>query len=83
MRGLIAVASVAGCLLAGAQAGKAEVLYPWCAQYAGEDGGGRNCGFSTLDQCRATVSGIGGYCEANPLYRPGPDTQPVPRRQRR
>ena len=44
--------------------------YPWCAQYSGEDGGGRNCGFSTLEQCRATVSGIGGFCEPN-LFYPG------------
>jgi hypothetical protein len=33
-------------------------------------GGGRNCGFSTLEQCRATVSGIGGSCEPN-LFYPG------------
>jgi hypothetical protein len=38
--------------------------YPWCAQYSG-DVGGQNCGFSTLQQCRATVSGIGGFCYEN------------------
>src|SRR5674536_316715 len=39
----------------------AAIEYPWCAQYSGgEDGGGRNCGFSTIEQCMATVSGIGG-----------------------
>ena len=43
----------------------AEIEYPWCAQYTGgEEGGGRNCGFSTLEQCRATISGIGGSCES-------------------
>jgi hypothetical protein len=31
-------------------------------------GGGRNCGFSTLEQRRATVSGIGGFCEPNLIY---------------
>jgi hypothetical protein len=37
--------------------------YPWCGQYSGGSmGGGRNCGFVTLEQCRATVSGIGGFC---------------------
>jgi Protein of unknown function (DUF3551) len=40
--------------------------YPWCAQYSG-DVGGTNCGFSTLPQCQATVSGIGGYCYQNPM----------------
>jgi hypothetical protein len=50
---------------------RAEIEYPWCAQYGGgENGGGRNCGFSTLEQCRATVSGIGGSCEPN-LFYPG------------
>ena len=44
--------------------------YPWCAQYSGGGGGGRNCGFVTLAQCMATVSGIGGFCEPNTLYVP-------------
>jgi Protein of unknown function (DUF3551) len=48
---------------------RAEIEYPWCAQY-GSDAEGRNCGFSTLEQCRATVSGIGGSCEPN-LFYPG------------
>jgi Protein of unknown function (DUF3551) len=50
---------------------RAAIEYPWCAQYSGgEMGGGRNCGFSTIEQCRATVSGIGGFCEPN-LFYPG------------
>jgi len=44
--------------------------YPWCAQYSG-DGGGTNCGFLTIEQCRATVSGIGGFCVPNQFYNPG------------
>ena len=27
--------------------------YPWCAFYSGDGGGGTNCGFLTLEQCRA------------------------------
>jgi len=47
--------------------------YRWCAVYSGGDnGGGRNCGFVTLQQCRDTVSGIGGWCEPNGFYT-GPD----------
>ncbi len=50
---------------------QAAIEYPWCAQYGGaEEGGGRNCGFSTIEQCRATVSGMGGFCEPN-LFYPG------------
>ena len=42
----------------------------WCAQYSGRAGGATNCGFFTLEQCRATVSGIGGFCAPNPFYNP-------------
>jgi hypothetical protein len=42
--------------------------YPWCAHY-GRDGG-TNCGFTTFQQCTATVSGTGGFCEQNTQYRP-------------
>jgi hypothetical protein len=48
--------------------------YRWCADYSGGfGGGGTNCGFVTLEQCRATVSGIGGFCRPNPFY----DGRPV------
>jgi len=46
----------------------AAIEYPWCAQYGGTADGGRNCGFSTLAQCMATVSGIGGGCQRNLFY---------------
>jgi len=45
--------------------------YPWCAMYSGDGGGGTNCGFLTLEQCRATVSGVGGSCTRNQFYNPG------------
>jgi len=41
--------------------------YPWCAYYKS---GGTNCGFTTFDQCMATVSGIRGYCAPNTQYVP-------------
>jgi len=43
--------------------------YPWCTAGSYKDGG-RNCGFSTFEQCMATVKGAGGYCEQNPMYQP-------------
>ena len=46
----------------------ARAAYPWCAVYGGEDGGGTNCGFVTLEQCRATISGMGGFCAPNQFY---------------
>jgi len=55
--------------------------YPWCAQYRTR-GGARNCGFVTWEQCMATVSGIGGFCERNAMYVPG-QGQRVRRKARR
>jgi hypothetical protein len=98
MRNSIAllIASVLGLSL-GASPSRAEITYPWCAQYADGGGdqyargiilvfdgtGGRNCGFWTLEQCRAALSGNGGWCEPNPMYRPGRDSPAGPRQPRR
>lgn len=42
--------------------------YKWCANTSGGMGAS-NCGFETLEQCRATVSGTGGFCDPNPFYK--------------
>jgi hypothetical protein len=55
--------------------------YKWCANYAGGRGGGGNCGFVTLEQCRLTLSGMGGLCNENPFYT-GPDRTVRPKRKR-
>jgi len=34
--------------------------YKWCAV---QSEGGTNCGFVTVEQCRASISGIGGFCD--------------------
>ena len=44
--------------------------YPWCAVYGGSWSGTSNCGFKTFQQCMATVSGIGGFCEPNQFFNP-------------
>ncbi|MFL6821270.1 MAG: DUF3551 domain-containing protein [Xanthobacteraceae bacterium] len=36
----------------------------WCATYRW---GGVNCGYSSSEQCWATVRGIGGFCRPNPF----------------
>ena len=79
MRGLLPVLAVAllGMLASGHQS-RAEITYPWCAQYGnGMDGGGRNCGFWTYEQCMAALSGNGGYCESNAMYH-GPQPGMIP-----
>jgi len=42
--------------------------YPWCANFA--DGAGTNCGFSSSEQCMATMMGSGGFCAQNNQYKP-------------
>jgi hypothetical protein len=78
MRSTLALLALAAAgLLTSTAASNAEITYPWCAQYMRD---GRNCGFSTYEQCRATVSGIGGYCEVNAMYRPSIPLAPSRRR---
>jgi hypothetical protein len=48
----------------------AQIYYPWCANYGGEEGGGTNCGWSTYEQCMVTIRGMGGFCAPNPFYTP-------------
>jgi Protein of unknown function (DUF3551) len=36
-----------------------------CAVYSKR--GTENCGYATLDQCRAQVLGLGGWCRPNPF----------------
>jgi hypothetical protein len=54
---------------AGANPRAEAQTYPWCAIYDMGDSA-YNCGFVTRDQCMATVSGIGGFCQLNDWYRP-------------
>ena len=67
---IVAATVVLAATVAGSSArSEAAPVYPWCAHYMTQNGP-HNCGFVTLEQCRATVSGIGGTCEANPFYSP-------------
>ena len=61
---LAVVVWMAVMLLAATSTADAEQLYPWCAYYSGLFSA-TNCGFDTLEQCRAAISGIGGMCQPN------------------
>lgn len=39
----------------------------WCAYYSGISSS-IECSYDTYAQCRATISGVGGFCAANPNY---------------
>jgi Protein of unknown function (DUF3551) len=43
--------------------------YPWCA-YIDSEGGGRNCGFVSFNQCMATARGLGADCRPNTQFTP-------------
>jgi hypothetical protein len=65
---ILALGTLLGCSVMAATDAQAQ-NYPWCAYYSG-DGGPRNCGFQTFEQCQADVSGIGGSCRRNTQYEP-------------
>ena len=54
--------------------------YGWCAEYLGF-GGNSNCYFTSLEQCRAALSGNGGFCRQN-LYYTGAAVVPPKSRHR-
>ena len=57
--------------------------YRWCAEYGGDMGGTSSCYFHTLDQCRAAISGNGGFCRQNPYYTGAPEGLPGRAKPRR
>jgi hypothetical protein len=45
--------------------------YPWCARIdLGDEV--ENCGFESLEQCKASLSGGGDHCIKNNTYKPPP-----------
>jgi hypothetical protein len=47
--------------------------YPWCEYMGGGfDGGGRNCGFISFEQCMQSAWGNGSDCRKNTMYEPPP-----------
>jgi hypothetical protein len=43
--------------------------------------GATNCGFLTIEQCRASVSGVGGFCVPNQFYNPRRSAKDTRKRQ--
>jgi len=79
---LFAFTAFAALVISSSTAASAQINYPWCAVYSGRGGGGTNCGFSTIEQCRATISGMGGFCEPNQFYT-GSAEKPAKRAHKR
>lgn len=77
---IVAAAFLAIAALAWAGSGAKAQDLPWCAIFSGDLGGVRSCAYSTQEQCRATVSGVGGFCQPNPWINS--PTRATPRRWR-
>ena len=61
--------------------------YRWCAVYGSFGGGGvESCWYLTIEQCRAAVSGLGGFCKESAWYDGRPlsadGLSPKPHRKR-
>ncbi len=72
---IIVLLVVAAALLGETQVSNAQspYSYPWCAIYFGGDGGSlggaMSCYYTSWEQCRTTMLGIGGNCVESPYYR--------------
>ena len=76
---------IAAALLGEIQAVSAQspTSYPWCARYFGSwMAGATSCYFTSYQQCRTTLSGIGGVCFKSPYYYGAPNAPVTPRRRR-
>ena len=74
---IVLLAIFSAMLLGDIQAASAQSAYsyPWCSVRGRS--GSMSCYYTSWEQCRATLSGIGGNCVMSPYYRP---SLPPPRR---
>jgi hypothetical protein len=55
---------------------------PFCIQAFGLEGGGIDCSFASMEQCRASASGRSAQCINNPNYAGAGATAPARRKSR-
>ena len=67
---VIAAALAAGVLLVGPGSNNGAQAGAWCQ--TDQDMIIVNCSYVSFEQCRATVSGVGGMCLRNPTPEPAP-----------
>src|SRR6267154_2164642 len=73
-KALIPLFAIAAAVLGETQISNAQssYSYAWCAILPGAgsgSGGAMSCYYTSWEQCRTTMSGIGGLCVASPYYR--------------
>src|SRR5215470_3732760 len=61
---------IAAALLGGTQVSSAQSAYsyPWCSLGGPKDTNALSCYFTSWEQCRATMFGLGGICVESPYY---------------
>src|SRR5713101_1661612 len=69
---------IAAALLGETQVSNAQspYSYPWCALGGTRDSNALSCYYTSWEQCRTTMSGIGGLCVASPYYHAQPTQLP-------
>ena len=50
--------------------------YPWCSLGGTKDSNALSCYYTSREQCRVTMSGIGGNCVQSPYYHAQPTQLP-------
>ena len=78
---IITLFVIAAALLGQTQVSRAQspYSYPWCAVYFGGNdslGGAMSCYYTSWEQCRTTMLGIGGNCIQSPYYHAQPTQLP-------
>jgi len=70
---------VAAALMGETQVSNAQSAYsyPWCSLGGTKGSNALSCYYTSWEQCRTTMSGIGGLCVASPYYRG--QAAPLPR----
>jgi Protein of unknown function (DUF3551) len=74
---IITLFVIAAAWLGEAQPSNAQSAYsyPWCSLGGHRGSNALSCYYTSWEQCRTTMSGIGGYCVESPYYHAQP-TQP-------
>jgi len=73
---------IAAALLGGTQVSSAQssYSYPWCSLGGPKDTNALSCYFTSWEQCRATMSGLGGICVESPYFHAQPNGRRTVRR---
>jgi hypothetical protein len=67
---IIVLLIIAAALLGKTQVSNAQSAYsyPWCSLGGARDSNALSCYYTSREQCRTTMSGIGGNCVESPYY---------------